>query len=128
MRKTKGWKNHPQLARFKNHIVPVSAIGFYLFIIHKEGCKRGYSYDKSKISKIVEKIDMIRISKGQLAYEFEILKRRVKGRNHTFFLKLLEFGKNESYPKPHPLFQAIDGNVELWEKSYWKKELYFKRQ
>jgi hypothetical protein len=126
MGKTKGWKNHPQLIRFKNHNAPIHAIGFYLFIIYNEGCKRGYSYNKSKMFKIVEKVSMINISKEQLAYEFEILKNRVRGRDHTKFLELLEFGKKESYPKPHPLFHVIDGKVALWEKSYWKKELNLK--
>ena len=125
MGKTKGWKNHPQLIRFKNHSTPLTAIGFYLFIIHKEGCKRGYSYDKSKISKIVNNVNKINISIGQLTYEFEILKNRVKERNHTKFLELLEFEKKESYPKPHQSFQVIAGKVELWEKSYWKKLLNF---
>ena len=122
MGKTKGWTNHPQLIRFKNHNAPISAIGFYLLKIFEEGCKRGYSFNKLKIVKTVRNVDKIKISKGQLAYEFKILKDRVQNRNHTKFLELLEFGKKEACPKPHPLFHAVDGEVEQWEKSYWKKK------
>lgn len=31
---TKGYKNHPQLIRFKNHTDSISAIGFYLHEIY----------------------------------------------------------------------------------------------
>ena len=84
--KTEGWKNHPQLIRFKNHNDPGGAIDFYLLKIFEEGFKRGYSYNKSKIVKTIRKINKIKISKGQLAYEFKILKDRVQNRNHAKFL------------------------------------------
>ena len=112
MGKTRGWKNHPQLIRFKNHNDPINAIGFYLLKIFEEGCNRGYSFNKLKITKAVGKVDKIKISKGQLAYEFKILKDRVQKRNYRKFLELFEFCRKEAFPKPHPLFHAVDGEVE----------------
>ncbi|GIW62281.1 MAG: hypothetical protein KatS3mg090_0107 [Patescibacteria group bacterium] len=46
--KTKGYKNHPQLNRFKTHKKPLEAINSYLFNIYKEAKKRGYNFDKKK--------------------------------------------------------------------------------
>ena len=34
--KTKGYRNHPQLNRFKNHSEPLEAINYYLSIVFKE--------------------------------------------------------------------------------------------
>lgn len=47
--KTKGYRNHPQLIRFKKVNDPVDAINCYLSEIHKEAIKRKYNFDKSKI-------------------------------------------------------------------------------
>lgn len=41
LNKTKRWKNHPQLLRFKNHKDPISAIGFYLLKIYEEAQRGG---------------------------------------------------------------------------------------
>ena len=47
--KTKGYKNHPQLYRFKEFSDPLKAIDIYLSEIYNEAKRRGYNYDKSKI-------------------------------------------------------------------------------
>lgn len=47
--KTKGYKNHPQLDRFRLHPNPKSAISYYLLKIHKEAKERGYNFNKEKI-------------------------------------------------------------------------------
>jgi hypothetical protein len=46
---TRGYKNHPQLDRFKHHAAPLAAISHYLKAVQKEAEARGYSFDKSKI-------------------------------------------------------------------------------
>ena len=46
---TMGWKNHPQLTRFKIHSEPLNAVGYYLRIIYEEANGRGYNYNFSKI-------------------------------------------------------------------------------
>jgi len=48
--KTKGYKNHPQLNRFKNTDNPVGAIAVYLKYVAEEADKRGYNFDSNKIS------------------------------------------------------------------------------
>ena len=48
--KTSGYKNHPQLIRFRESGKPVRAIGVYLKGIHMEAARRGYAFDRRKIS------------------------------------------------------------------------------
>ncbi len=46
---TKGYRNHPQLTRFRAHSEPVIMIGCYLLVIHGEAIARGYNFDISRI-------------------------------------------------------------------------------
>lgn len=39
---TRGYKNHPQLARFKTHTESISAINAYLTAVFDESVSRGY--------------------------------------------------------------------------------------
>ncbi|MEM5879252.1 MAG: pyrimidine dimer DNA glycosylase/endonuclease V [Candidatus Aenigmatarchaeota archaeon] len=51
--KTKGYRNHPQLIRFKKYKDPLFAINAYLLEVYKEGIKRGCKFEIRKI-KVVE--------------------------------------------------------------------------
>ena len=42
--KTKGYKNHPQLDRFKTAQEPINAINFYLKAVWLEAVARNYSF------------------------------------------------------------------------------------
>jgi hypothetical protein len=53
--KTKEYKNHPQLERFKNFKNPILAINSYLFYVLKETKLRNYKFNEKKL-KINEKI------------------------------------------------------------------------
>jgi hypothetical protein len=65
----------------------------------------------------------IQVTKGQLLYEFHILKDRLKTRAPNKYKEVLkETEGREHHPLPHPLFTVVDGEVEFWEKSYWKRE------
>ena len=66
--RTKGWKNHPQLVRFKGHIDPVSAVGFYLLRIHEEASQRRYNYDISKIKKPVEIFHVFPVAASNMTF------------------------------------------------------------
>ncbi len=116
--KTKGWKNHPQLDRFKAHSKPLEAVSYYLRVIHNESLRRGYKYNYSKIlfpDAIVEPID---ITLGQIEYEFQILQDRLKTRSPMKYYENLEVTELEA----HPLFNIIPGLPEKWEKSYWREK------
>ena len=118
--RTRGWKNHSQLLRFKNHSNPINAIGFYLLKIHEEAQRRGYTYNRSKIVAPTEKVRPITITTGQLMYEFNVLKNRLRNRSPEKYQEVVELERDQKHPRPHPLFLAIEGDVEQWEKSYWK--------
>jgi len=120
--RTNSWKNHPQLIRFQNHKKPIYAIGFFLLKLWEEARKRGYNYNISKIIKLAKKVKPIEVTKGQILFEFNNLKERLKRRSQVKFKEIQNLEKLEIYPKPHPLFIVIDGEVEPWEKSYWKKQ------
>jgi hypothetical protein len=119
--KTKGWKNHPQLERFKNTINAMAAIGYYLLKIFEESQQRTYHYNYSKIVMPANTIPKIPITTGQLDYEYELLKARVKHRSPTKYHELIHLHRSDPHPEPHPLFVMVKGEVETWEKSYWKK-------
>jgi hypothetical protein len=112
---TKGWRNHPQLTRFKNHQNSVDAIGYYLAKIHEESVKREYNFNKSKILAPYANPAKIKITGGQLDYEFRLLMSRLKKRAFEKYHE--NKGKEVA---PHPLFVIIDGDIEPWETGYWK--------
>ena len=48
-RQTKGYRHHPQLARFRAHPSPIAAINAYLRMVLVEAEARGYAFDRTKI-------------------------------------------------------------------------------
>jgi len=106
--KTRGYRHHPQLLRFKEHNNPVAAIATYLINIWVEATKRGYLFDKSKISPQRTK-RFIPETKGQLLYEWVHLTRKIKKRHGI---------PPRQYRKPtaHPAFKIIKGKPRPWEK------------
>ena len=66
--KTKGYKNHPQLNRFKTSQNPLDAINFYLKSVWLEAADRNYSFDKNKFVEVIE-IEQINVTRGQLNFE-----------------------------------------------------------
>ena len=109
--KTKGYKNHPQLDRFKNSENTLGNINYYLVKVYEEAVKRGYSFDKKKIDLNAQKFP-VAVTNGQLRYEFQHLLAKLNKRDpekHKFLYKLTD-------PKPHPLFNIVEGEIESWEK------------
>lgn len=110
--RTKGYKKHPQLERFKQHSKPLEAIGFYLYHIYKEGGRRGYSFKKDKITRINKSIKPIKVAQGQISFEISHLAAKLKKRDRESFSGILKIKKI----KLHPLFVAKEGGRESWEK------------
>ena len=112
MGKTRGYKNHPQLIRFKEHPDPLGAIAFYLWGVHKESEQRSYIFDAQKINQKMKKITAIKVTKGQCDFEITHLCRKLKIRDPQQ-LKVVRAIKKT---KPHPLFKLTSGDVAPWEK------------
>jgi hypothetical protein len=109
--KTKGYKNHPQLDRFKKHPAPKTAIGNYLLGVWKEADSRGYSFTRSKVHK-TGRIKAISVTRGQVKYEWEHLKKKLKKRGPARFRGM----KKDEKLKLHPNFRLVPGRIEVWEK------------
>jgi hypothetical protein len=108
--KTIGYKNHPQLKRFRRHPQSRRAIGKYLHEVWKESKERGYNFDKTKIE-AEGPTKKIPVMSGQLRYEFELLRAKLKRRSVKRYHNLPSAGKIE----PHPLFRVVEGETEEWE-------------
>jgi hypothetical protein len=109
--KTIGYKNHPQLDRFKLQTNPLSTLDVYLQLVYKEADARGYAFDKNKINLHAHCPKLI-VSRGQLDYEFRHLLKKLKKRNG----KKYRHTAKENPVEPHSLFNIIEGDVEKWEK------------
>lgn len=112
MGRTKGYRYHPQLDRFKVQADPVAAIGFYLEEVYEEAIKRGYHFDRSKIIVRIKKVVLIKLSKGQLLFEARHLSEKLKKRNLQRYKGL----RLDQGIRQHPLFTLIAGDVAGWEK------------
>ena len=109
---TKGYRNHPQLERFKNCSNPVPAISTYLRGVYLESKYRGYSFNQSKI-KSVSKPIKIMVTNGQINYEWLHLMSKLKQRSPSMYDKWC----NCTTVVPHPLFEVQAGEIEPWERT-----------
>lgn len=111
--KTIGYKNHPQLIRFKNTDNPVKYINAYLEEIYKEAQERGYNFSKEKFSEeIVEK--QIPVNSKQVEYEFTHLKHKLVKRDPEKFKNISNIAEIEV----NNIFKIIEGDIEKWERTY----------
>lgn len=109
--KTKGYRHHPQLERFRAHARPLSAINAYLSAIHAEASRRGYDFDRTKVGPIRE-ITRIRTTSGQLSYEWDHLMKKLSRRDPARHKRFRTLGN----PEPHPVFSRAAGAIEPWER------------
>lgn len=108
---TKGYKNHPQLKRFRTNDDPLGAIASYLRYVVEEADRRGYKFNRDKISNRHIK-NKIPVTNGQLDYEYQHLLGKLKERDPGSYKQL----KMVKKIKPLPIFKKISGSVEEWEK------------
>jgi hypothetical protein len=108
--KTKGYKNHPQLIRFKNSANPLQGINQYLAAVYKESQIRGFHFNKDKL-KIYNEPVTLTVTRKQIEYETQHLLKKLKTRDMERYQRLL----NETNIEPHPIFKIIDGEIEVWE-------------
>jgi hypothetical protein len=108
---TKGYRNHPQLIRFRSHSKPAAAIASFLFCLVEEAERRGYQFDGGKI--LHKKVSIqIQETNGQMAYEWIHLKRKLRKRSPKVYREVRKI----KTPEPHPLFQIVQGKIKDWEK------------
>ena len=108
---TKGYKNHPQLLRFKQHADPASAIACYLEGIYHEACRRSYNFNRAKYT-LGDAPARIPAPSGQMEFEIRHLLAKLNKRSPDDYARL----KTIQDFLPHPLFTIHPGPVADWEK------------
>lgn len=109
--KTRGYKNHSQLERFRSQPDPQAAINAYLLDVHREAERRGYRFDIGKLD-ATRPCPKIRVTEGQLRYEWSHLHNKLLRRDpprHRHNASITDV-------QPHPLMEVIPGETEDWER------------
>jgi hypothetical protein len=107
---TIGYKNHPQLRRFKAYPNTIGAIATYLHFIYKEAVARGYNFNKDKIQGDELQIKLM-CTMGQILFEWKHLKGKLEQRDRSRYGELRAIEE----PEAHPMFYVVGGEVEEWE-------------
>ena len=110
--KTKGYRHHPQLARFQAQTDPLAAIATYLAGLAAEAQARGYHFNARKISRRRQRGRMAE-TRGQLLHEWGHLQAKLKVRAPELSRRRRKIRR----PAPHPLFLIVPGGVRGWERT-----------
>ncbi len=110
--RTRGYKAHPQLARFRARPDPSAAIATYLSAVWEEARARNYSFDRTRILGKPDPATRIPETRGQLQFEWTHLGRKLRGRNPVWYAR----HHRGLSPAPHPLFRIVAGGVRPWER------------
>ncbi len=108
--RTKGYKNHPQLNRFKASVSPLDAINGYLAGVYEEAKSRGFNFSKEKIDWDFKPVRLT-VTSGQLKYEVRHLLNKLRERDPEKFFEL----QHKKSFKTHLLFEVVKGDIEDWE-------------
>lgn len=108
--KSKGYNSHPQLKRFKKMKDSIACIEYYLLVVYEEANRRGYIFDRKKISDKITPCQ-IKVTKGQIEYEFNHLLKKLAKRDFSRYENL----KKLTIFEQHPIFRIVDGPIEEWE-------------
>jgi hypothetical protein len=110
--RTRGYRHHPQLERFRGHRRPEAAIDAYLSAVCVEAGRRGYRFDESKLDGSRLRRTMPE-TRGQLLYEWEHLLKKLRVRDPGRYRALRALAA----PEPPPLFRVVAGGVRAWERT-----------
>lgn len=110
---TRGYRNHPQLERFREHASPRGAIAAYLHAVADEAERRGYRFDRARIGTPERAAAPIPVTTGQLRFEARHLRAKLSGRAPEFLARCIV----APVPPPHPLFRVRPGPVADWERA-----------
>ncbi|PID98139.1 MAG: DNA lyase [Actinobacteria bacterium] len=107
--KTRGYRHHPQLARFRACSDPLGAMGSYLKGLEREAKRREYRFNADLI--VCPETDItLNVTSGQVDYEMAHLRAKISQRSPALLDTL-----PESSLRTHPLFTVVDGPIEPWE-------------
>lgn len=114
--RARGYRRHPQLARFRATASPRRFIGAYLWVIYREGVRRGYSFDRGKLPRGRSRADLLAprmtATRGQLDCEWRHLQAKLFRRERVRWARQRVLVR----PNAHPLFRIVPGPVAAWER------------
>jgi len=108
--RTRAYRHHPQLRRFREHAAPGAAIQAYLYVVFREAQARGYHFDRTKVSD-PGPVPPLVVTDGQLRYELLHLLDKLRRRSPTWYRRL----EHVEMPCAHPLMRVVPGRVASWE-------------
>lgn len=106
---TKGYRHHPQLERFRSGKNPEALIAAFLAGLADEADARGYRFDRTRILAQPTSCPVLAVTAGQLDRELDHLRAKV-------VVRAPEWESRLEQAFPHPLFYAVPGPVESWER------------
>jgi hypothetical protein len=109
--RTRGYRHHPQLERFRSARSPDGAMARYLAAVQAEASRRGYRFDR-RLIRPAPGAGRLRTTDGQLAHEWAHLLQKLRGRDGRQFAAC----RRVATPAAHPLFRVVAGGVEPWER------------
>ena len=109
--RTTAYRNHPQARRVLEQPDPWGAIHDYLVGVWKEGHRRDYRFDKTRILDHTVGFSMD-VPRGQIEYEAVLLRMKLEARNPGYLDDLPLLGD----VLPHPSIKVVDGGIAGWER------------
>lgn len=106
---TTGYRNHPQLERFRTLEDPVTGIATWLAALADAADARGYRFDRTRIV-VPAGGNRLTLTEGQLDLEWEHLRAKIVARDPAWVDRL-------TAPRPHPMFDLVPGPVAPWERA-----------
>ena len=109
---TRGYRHHPQLARFRDDRSPRATIARYLHAVADEATHRGYRFDRSRLG-TRRGVHRLTVTDGQLMLEWSHLRTKLRARAPEQYARI----RGIIWPEPHPLFRVVRGDVATWERA-----------
>ncbi len=116
--RTRGYRSHSQLVRFRATAEPVATIGAYLLVLAEEARERGYRFDTTRIDRPAAigpqdgGVPQLPVTDGQVAYEWAHLRAKLAVRSPD----RLPLVDAVDVVEVHPLFVRVPGAIEPWER------------
>lgn len=112
--RTRGYRSHSQLVRFRDTPDPVAAVGAYLVGLHEEATSRGYRFDATRIDRpaATASVPRLTVTSGQVDHEWRHLLAKLAVRSPDRHAEL----QGVTSVAVHPLFTVLPGPIAPWER------------
>jgi hypothetical protein len=110
--KTRGYRHHPQLERFRRRRRPLALIDAYLGAVCDEADARGYRFDRRKIRPSTPTLPPFPVAAGPVRHEWRHLLSKLRKRDPRCWRR-----ERNGRPSCHPCFNVVPGGVAAWERT-----------